>query len=243
MPLPLVLDLPPSLQLHQSEVFKKRIWQSNCTPTGSDEEASTETNNCSNEVNSFEETTLTPSPGRKKGEEKEKSVGELPTPNESIIKLLNGMSTESEKTQVEQHFRTEDDISKTYDVLRITLPGKEPDAIFSPAQLAVMFKSKPLIKILTDKMLAQQEFARKVLLSKVEVDKPLTEDEPKELSDEACSISILHLAVKYNNEVLDDFLKIAKKHGLQKIVMEVQDLRGNNILQFASFNKSPECIR
>ena len=249
MALTLSLDLPPSLQLCQSDVFNKRIWQSNCTSNRSDEEASTATNslnkNCTDEVNGLEETTLSASPASKTGEA-EKGVEELPQilkSGESIIKYLKGMGTESEKVQVEEYFRTEDDISETSGILRIKLAGKEPEAIFSPAQLAVMFRSKPLMKILIDKMLAEKDLARKVLISEVKVDRPLTEEETKKFSDEACSISILHLAVKYNKEALKDFLEIAKEHELLNLVMEVRDLRGNTLLQFASFNKTPECVR
>ena len=38
-------------------------------------------------------------------------------------------------------------------------------------------------------------------------------------------------------------LKLAKTHGLLDQIIEKEDEKGFNILQFATLNKSPECLK
>ena len=56
-------------------------------------------------------------------------------------------------------------------------------------------------------------------------------------------LDTIFLAVKYNPEALQELLKLAKSHGLLDQIIQKKDENGFNILQFATLNKSPKCLK
>ena len=70
-----------------------------------------------------------------------------------------------------------------------------------------------------------------------------SESFPFRTTDESSGLDTIFLAVKYNSEALKRMLKLAKTHGLLDQIIEKEDEKGFNILQFATLNKSPECLK
>ena len=56
-------------------------------------------------------------------------------------------------------------------------------------------------------------------------------------------IDTIFLAVQYNPEALRELLNLAKSHGLLDQIIQKKNEKGFNIIQFATLNKSPECLK
>ena len=56
-------------------------------------------------------------------------------------------------------------------------------------------------------------------------------------------IDTIFLAVQYNPEALRELLNLAKSHGLLDQIIQKKNENCFNILQFATLNKSPECLK
>ena len=61
--------------------------------------------------------------------------------------------------------------------------------------------------------------------------------------DVSSNIDTIFLAVQYNPEALRELLNLAKSHGLLDQIILKKNEKGFNILQFATLNKSPECLK
>lgn len=113
----------------------------------------------------------------------------------------------------------------------------------APVHLAVLYGeagcSKQALLRLSHRMKEDADFCKKVLLLRLETQQSDHEGMP----DEACGLTTLHLAVKYNPAGLAMLLEVAVNHNLLTEVLATRDARGLTPLQFATFNQTPVCLQ
>ena len=68
-----------------------------------------------------------------------------------------------------------------------------------------------------------------------------------EVDDQIFQPTLLHLAIKYNHEVLKRILEIGKQHrlsteDLETLLLKAQDSRKVNIPHFAAMQPTPKCV-
>ena len=116
--------------------------------------------------------------------------------------------------------------------------------VFSSVHMAIIFDDPEIHRILKERMVGDKKFAEEVLFTKTQNIKFNIShfEQHALLPEEAYLLTGLHLAVKYNIKMLKTMMEVARRHKLMQKVWEQKDFRDLNILQFATFNKTPECL-
>ena len=110
--------------------------------------------------------------------------------------------------------------------------------------MAIIFDDPEVHRILKERMMGEKKFAEEALFTKTRnIEFNISHFEQQALlPEEAYLLTGLHLAVKYNIEMLKTMMEVARRHKLMQKVWEQKDFRDLNILQFATFNRTPECL-
>ena len=135
------------------------------------------------------------------------------------------------------------------------------EVFFSPLHLAVIYDSKLVLSIVYQKMQEDVEFFKKALSAKVTHDKDFDDKYAKylecvaedpslefiEVDDQIFQPTLLHLAIKYNHEVLKRILEIGKQHqlsaeDLETLLLKAHDSRKVNVPHFAAMQPTPKCL-
>ena len=180
----------------------------------------------------------------------------------NIIDVLKGEPMDdTQKQRVEGYFEQED-ICKPLEVFRKNislLPIKErnkgdPDKLvvqltFSPLHLAIMFGNKIIIDIIKERMIKSKDFTKEVLSTAVDNASLLEKahscniQEVFDLPDEAFNLTGLFLAVKYSEHALKELMLPFLEHDIMDQLFKAKDFRELSLLQFSTFNKTPDCIK
>ena len=117
---------------------------------------------------------------------------------------------------------------------------------YFPIHLAIIYKNSSILKLFYEEMREDKDFCETVLNMKIEVDS-LQEIDSKSLMeypDELCGLTTMFLAVKYNPEALSELMKVAKWHLIwDDVVKNQRDMRNMNLLQFATLNRTTDCLK
>ena len=116
--------------------------------------------------------------------------------------------------------------------------------VFSSVHMAIIFDDPEIHRILKERMMGDKKFAEEALFTKTRnIEFNISHFEQQALlPEEAYLLTGLHLAVKYNIEMLKTMMEVARRHKLMQKVWEQKDFRDLNILQFATFNRTPDCL-
>ena len=233
-------QLPPSLQPfgHQTNVFEDRSWQ------GSGKALVKHGTLLQHDLEDLY--------GKSRGDEEEvqeKHTNSYLESNERVMrKVLRGEGNMADIENTEKYLDSSY-VHKVSPKLTFTFSSsntKKQDTSlrFAPIHLVTMFKDETqLFEIILDNMRKDKAFAEGVLLSKVETKEDHDEKHSYDLPDIVFGPTTLHLAVKYNKEALTTLLQVARSHNLLEKVFKATDSRGINLLQFATFNVTPECLK
>ena len=135
------------------------------------------------------------------------------------------------------------------------------EVFFSPLHLAVIYDSTLVLHIVYQKMQEDVDFFKKALSAKVTNDKDFADKYAKyleclaedpsleflEVDDQIFQPTLLHLAIKYNHEVLKRIIEIGKQHrlsteDLEALLLKAHDSRKINVLHFAAMQPTPKCV-
>ena len=180
----------------------------------------------------------------------------------NIIDVLKGEPMDDTQKQRVDEFFGKEDICTPLEVFRkdiSLLPIKKgiqsaPDKLvihltFSPLHLAIMFGNKIIIDIIKKRMTKSEDFTKEVLNTAVQNDDLLEKahscniQEAFDLPDEAFNITGLFLAVKYSELALKELMQPFLEHDIMDELFKAKDFRELNLLQFSTFNKTPDCIK
>ena len=160
-----------------------------------------------------------------------------------IVKTCKGEATEEMKQKVMGWFGKEH-LKK----FKFRRPEKVKDesieTFYYPIHLATIYNNNEIMEIFFKDMEEDNAYFNEVINLGIETS--VSEfDVNKVYPDEACGLTPMFLAVKYNAKALARFLKIAAKHEIPmtELLKSHQEKRGYNLLQFATFNKTLECMR
>ena len=117
---------------------------------------------------------------------------------------------------------------------------------YSAIHLAIIYKSKRLLKIIYDRMRKDIMFCKNALCCTTnqneEALKSINSKQFK-VPDEIFHLTSLQLAVRHNKEALVEMLNVARQHNILFGMMKSTDQRGFNLLHFAAFQKSTDCLK
>ena len=160
-----------------------------------------------------------------------------------IVKTCKGEATEEMKQKVLSYFGKEH--LKKFKFRRPEKVKEESiETFYYPIHLAIIYNNDEILEIFYNEMEEDKDYFNEVLNLGIETS--VTDfDVDKVYPDEVCGLTPLFLAVKYNAKALSRFLKIAAKHQIPMtdVLKSQQEKRGYNLLQFATFNKTLECMR
>ena len=116
--------------------------------------------------------------------------------------------------------------------------------VFSSVHMAIIFDDPEIHRILKERMMGDEKFAEEALFTTTQnIEFNINDFEQQALlPEEVYLLTGLHLAVKYNIRMLKTMMEVARRHKLMQKVWEQKDFRDLNILQFATFNRTTECL-
>ena len=123
---------------------------------------------------------------------------------------------------------------------------KHVEVLFSPVQLAVVFKSQLVLPIIYKKMKEDINFFKMAINANTINQEELDVDDDDDVdsdNDEVYEPTLLHLAIKYNEDALQFMLNIGKEHGLTTEIIKLEDSRKVNLLHYAAMQPTTKCLK
>ena len=121
------------------------------------------------------------------------------------------------------------------------------EVLFSPVQLAVVFKSRLILPIIYKKMKEDINFFKMAINATPINQEDLDVDDDDDVDsddDEVYQPTLLHLAIKYNEDALRFMLNIGKEHGLTTAeIFKLEDSRKVNLLHYAAMQPTTKCLK
>ena len=120
------------------------------------------------------------------------------------------------------------------------------EVLFSPVQLAVVFKSQLVLPIIYRKMKEGINFFNMAINANAINQEDLDVDDDDDVDsddDEVYEPTLLHLAIKYNGNALQVMLNIGKEHGLTAEIFKLEDSRKVNLLHYAAMQPTTKCLK
>ena len=179
----------------------------------------------------------------------------------SFKRVLKGTCDDDERAQIEDEFENGDEVLEQIWRSPLKLISLDPirndqyeretkeaehHLLFSKFHLAIIYNNASLLEIMYKRMKSDREFCDKVLKQKASVEYGWIKEEKKyKVPCELFELPTLHLTMKYNDDIFQRMLQIAKDHGgsLMDEVLQLEDKRGFNLLHMAAYQKTVTSLK
>ena len=173
------------------------------------------------------------------------AVADVQDLDKLIVRTCKGQTNHEEKQKVLEFFGKSHLKTNKFKRPESVGPDKvDVDTFYYPVHLALIYNNEELLDIYYSDMEADKDYFREVIDLKVETSLECVDNETV-YQDEVCGVSTMFLAVKYNEKALSKLLELAAKHSIQTsdIINNQTEMRGFNLLQFSTLNKTLTCMK